>query len=168
MLYATILNAAIAEYPVNIFERLPDTSFPADWPGGEIEGVEYAAVRPTPPPDYNYAAQNLVEGTPVPVEGVWTQRWSVIDATPEEIAERLAARREAMRCDARQARLALYQFGQLAAVEAWVAAQGESAKIEWEYANEILRTNGLISTGATALGMTEEQIDLIFECAVML
>lgn len=167
-MYAIVSNGAITEYPADLRASLPNTSFPENWPGGEIDGVEYAAVQPSPQPDYDPATQSLAEGTPALVGVVWTQQWTVTAASPTAIAERLQARREAMTCTSRQARLALAFAGLLPAVEAWVEEQGETTKIEWEYASEIRRTVGLVTSAATGLGMTEEQIDDLFDYAVTL
>ena len=167
-MYAIVSNGAITEYPADLRASLPNTSFPENWPGGEIDGVEYAAVQPSPQPDYDPATQSLAEGTPALVGGVWTQQWGITDASPTEIAERLAARREAMTCTPRQARLALAYAGLLDSVEAWVAGQGAATRIEWEYASEVRRTVGLVTSAASELGMTEDQIDGLFEYAVTL
>lgn len=165
MPYAILIAGAVAEYPVDLRVRLPNTSFPENWPGGEIDGVEYALIHPSPQPSHDPAAQNLTEATPALVEGVWTQQWGITDASPTEIAERLAARREAMTCTPRQARLALAYAGLLDSVEAWVAGQGAATRIEWEYASEIRRTVGLVTSAASTMGLTDEQIDALFEHA---
>ena len=168
MSYAIIHVGAVSEYPVDLRVRLPNTSMRENWPGGEIEGIEYVRVEPTPRPDYNPATQNLTEATPALVGGIWTQQWAVTDASTEEVAERLAAKRSTMTCTPRQARLALAYAGLLEATEAWVAAQGAATKIEWEYASEIRRTVGLVASAASTMGLTEDQIDGLFEYAVTL
>lgn len=165
MTYAILNSGTITEYPAVLRAHLPNTSFPENWPGGEINGVEYALIHPSPQPSHDPATQNLVEGTPALVEGVWTQQWAVTSASPTEIAERLAARREAMTCTPRQARLALAYAGLLDSVEAWVAGQGAATRIEWEYASEIRRTVGLVTSAASTMGLTDEQIDALFEHA---
>lgn len=73
----------------------------------------------------------------------------------------------------RQARLALNEAGLLDDVEAAIAAipnpaQKRKAEIEWEYAQEVQRYHGLVPTMATALGMTEAQIDDLFFLAASL
>ena len=165
MSYAIITAESVAEYPVDLRARLPNTSMRENWPGGELEGIEYVLVQPTPRPDYDPAAQNLTEATPALVSGAWVQRWTVTPASAAEIAERLEDRRAGMSCTPRQARLALAGAGLLPAVEAWVAAQGAAAQIEWEYASEIRRTVGLVTSAASTMGLTDEQIDALFEHA---
>lgn len=69
----------------------------------------------------------------------------------------------------RQARLALLGAGKLPAVNAAIAAmqgaQGEAARIEWEYSQEVQRDRGLVSALGSQLGMTEEQLDALFTAA---
>lgn len=72
----------------------------------------------------------------------------------------------------RQARLALLGAGLLAQVDAAIASlpspQKEAAAIEWEYAQEVQRHNGLVPAMAQALGMTEAQLDALFMQAATL
>lgn len=72
----------------------------------------------------------------------------------------------------RQARLALLGAGLLPQVDAAIASlpspQKEAAAIEWEYAQEVQRHNGLVPAMAQALGMTEAQLDALFMQAATL
>ena len=68
----------------------------------------------------------------------------------------------------RQARLALLGAGLLDTVETAIAGAGPAAKIEWEYAQEVQRAAGLVPAMATALGMSEAQIDALFIAAAAL
>lgn len=69
----------------------------------------------------------------------------------------------------RQARLALLGAGLLptvnAALAAMTGAQGEAARIEWEYSQEVQRDRGLVMQLGTGLGMTEAQLDALFIAA---
>jgi HD-GYP domain-containing protein (c-di-GMP phosphodiesterase class II) len=65
----------------------------------------------------------------------------------------------------RQARLALLAAGLLDAVELAIAGAGPAAKIEWDYATEVQRSAGLVPAMATALGMSDTQIDDLFIAA---
>ena len=69
----------------------------------------------------------------------------------------------------RQARLALLGAGKLPSVNAAIAAmqgaQGEAARIEWEYSQEVQRDRGLVTALGSQLGMTEEQLDALFTAA---
>lgn len=66
----------------------------------------------------------------------------------------------------RQARLALLQAGKLQAVNNAIAAmqgtQGEAARIEWDYSNEVKRSQPLTLALAQAIGMTDAEIDALF------
>lgn len=72
----------------------------------------------------------------------------------------------------RQARLALLGAGLLSQVDAAIASlpspQKEAAAIEWEYAQEVQRHNGLVPAMAQALGMTDAQLDALFMQAATL
>lgn len=69
----------------------------------------------------------------------------------------------------RQARLALLGANLLTTVNAAIAAmpgaQGEAARIEWEYSQEVQRDRGLVSALGTQMGMTEAQLDALFAVA---
>lgn len=69
----------------------------------------------------------------------------------------------------RQARLALLGAGLLSTVNSAVAgmagAQGEAARIEWEYSQEVQRDRGLVTALGTQMGMTEAQLDALFVTA---
>jgi hypothetical protein len=69
----------------------------------------------------------------------------------------------------RQARLALFQAGLLSSVDAAIAALPEAesavAQIEWEYATEVQRDYPWVIALGAQLGLTETQIDELFEAA---
>lgn len=69
----------------------------------------------------------------------------------------------------RQARLALLGAGLLAGVDAAIAAmpgaEGDAARIEWEYAQEVRRDSPLLAGMMAALGLTSEQVDGLFVAA---
>lgn len=105
-------------------------------------------------------------GAPVAEDGVVTI--PAIAKTSDDLAADLAARRAALICTPRQARLALKQAGLLAVVTAWIATADEQTQIEWEYANEIRRDHAAITGAASALGVTDVQLDALFEVAMQL
>ena len=69
----------------------------------------------------------------------------------------------------RQARLALLGAGMLGTVNSMLAgmagAQGEAARIEWEYSQEVQRDRGLVLSLGTSLGLSTEQLDGLFAVA---
>lgn len=72
----------------------------------------------------------------------------------------------------RQARLALLGAGLLSQVNAAIAsmpgAEGEAARIEWEYAQEVRRDSALVQSLVPALGMNEAGLDALFTAAAAL
>lgn len=66
----------------------------------------------------------------------------------------------------RQARRALLDAGKLtivnSAIAAMVGAQGDQARIDWEFSGEVQRAQPLVSALAPVLGMTSEEIDQLF------
>lgn len=66
----------------------------------------------------------------------------------------------------RQARLALLDAGKLSSVGATIdnlpSPQKERAQIEWEFSNEVQRTNGVVSAIGPLIGLSETEIDALF------
>jgi len=66
----------------------------------------------------------------------------------------------------RQARLALHAAGLLGGVDAAIAALPEptktQAQIEWEYSNEVQRSNGIVAQLRPVLGLSDAQLDALF------
>lgn len=93
--------------------------------------------------------------------------WLALGNTPQEADAPTTSR--ITKVTMRQARLALLGAGKLPAVNAAIAAmqgaQGEAARIEWEYSQEVQRDRGLVSALGSQLGMTEEQLDALFTAA---
>lgn len=110
-MFARIDEGCCTAYPVDLRAEHPHTSFPWDWAGGVIEGVEYARVRPVDVPQVPHT-QNFIEGLPALIDGVWTQTWLVTEATPEQIADRLDEKGRMVRAG-RNARLAACDWTQL-------------------------------------------------------
>lgn len=69
----------------------------------------------------------------------------------------------------RQARLALLGAGILdnvtSAINSMTGVSGKAAQIEWEYSNEVRRDSPLINSMATALSLSNDQIDNLFVTA---
>ncbi len=72
----------------------------------------------------------------------------------------------------RQARLAMLGAGILdatnSAIAAMPGADGDAARIEWEYAQEVSRDSPLLLGMVTALGLTVAQVDALFVAAAQL
>lgn len=67
-----------------------------------------------------------------------------------------------------QVRLVLNQFGLLDIVETAIKSSDRSLQIEWEFRTEFARDNTLLLTMATTLGITDLQLDLMFEAGILL
>ena len=69
----------------------------------------------------------------------------------------------------RQARLALLHADRLGMVEMAIAGmespQREAAQIEWEFAATVDRASPLLAMLTSALGMTDEELDQLFQLA---
>lgn len=121
------------------------TDNPADWMGR----------AGTPAPDYD----------PQTAGAFWRgERWEIVDVlpAPEPVPSVVSM------C---QARLALHAAGLLDAVNAAVAAmpgaEGASARIEWEYAQDVRRDSPLVMGLADSLALGEAQLDSLFRVAGM-
>ena len=90
-MYALIVANAVSRYPANPRSDHPDVSIAEGWAGGTIGGDLYALVAKVAQPAHDDATQNVVEGAPTLVAGTWTQVWSVVAASAEEIAARADA-----------------------------------------------------------------------------
>lgn len=102
--------------------------------------------------------------------GVWSYIggvWAVVDAIRH--AQILADAQKLLVPEAvtmRQARIALAQAGKLTTVNSVIAAmtgtQGDIARIEWEFSNEVKRNQPLVLALIPVLGMTSGEIDQLF------
>ena len=148
----------------------PGTSFPSELSDAHYAEHGVLPVAPTEPPAHDPIAQTLQDAAEL-IEGTWVQTWRVLQASPEEVAQRRAARVPAA-VTMRQARLALLGAGKLSMVDAAIAAMPEpqksAARIEWEYSGEVQRHNGFVSALGPALGLSPEQIDELFIAAATL
>lgn len=72
----------------------------------------------------------------------------------------------------RQARLALLQAGLLAQVNTAITnmpgAAGDAARITWEFAGDVQRSDALLAQLAGALGLSDAQLDDLFRLAATL
>jgi len=94
MLY---INTVTNEYPANPRTSHPTTSFPENWPGGEIEGTFYAEVIRTNPPEYSQILFTIKEGTPERIDDKYYQTWELIERSQEDIKKDLHGLRKEIR-----------------------------------------------------------------------
>jgi len=65
----------------------------------------------------------------------------------------------------RQARLALLQEGLLTNVNLAIQQGSEADKITWEYATEVNKNDSLVQNMAIALGLSQDELDNLFNLA---
>lgn len=109
-------------------------------------------------PGINLQAENYATYT-YPIDG-----WYWYD-TLDEALEAMKTVNPVISVTPRQARLALVEFDILDAVITWINAADIKTQIDWEFALEIRRDWPPIAACATALGLTEAQLDSLFEYA---
>lgn len=148
----------------------PVSGTPTTWPvvsGGPVPGLDpryrYLLTTHEDPPEHNpithrVARRGAGHGIPDLEAGTLDLGWELIEIP-------LAEQRARMRCTPRQARLALLAAGLLEVVEAWMAAAPPAVRIEWEYALEIRRDWPGMTDAASALGLTDAQLDALFVAA---
>jgi hypothetical protein len=136
-----------------------------DMPAERLADFDLAIVQPVSRPTIDTMTQAVTEGAPALVDGVWVQVWDVTELTDEEKADRLQAKREGMTLTPFQARAVLSYSGMLGNVMALMAHEDtpDMIKIAWEYASEFRRMSPAILGMAGALGLTDEQLDSMFE-----
>lgn len=129
-------------------------------------------------PALTTANAQLVDATLPPgwTGGVWSYIagvWAVADTVA--LAARVEEARKSKVPQAvtmRQARLALLGANLLttvsAAVAAWPGAQGDAARIEWEFSSEVLRRQPLVVALGAQLSLSELQMDNLFTLAATL
>ena len=162
------LNTITQAYPVqeqDIRAAFPNISFPHPF----VPPEEYVTVFASPLPTYDKVTQFVRETAPLLTDkGHYEQHWEVVDLD----AETIAANQEAARIAAipssvspRQIRQALTRAGLRTSVETAVASGNQDLKDWWEFATEFQRTNQHVVDMATALGVTERQLDDLFTLA---
>ena len=171
-------------------------SLPEAWTDATLEALGVARVTETAPPDvgeWQVAVKDSIEE----VNGAWLQTWTVQEMFTEytqEVTDEdgvtttnvvtvqdqkdakttadLLAKRQKLIVTMRQARLALAQENKLQLIEDAIALIPEPDKtaisIEWEYASTVERLSPWINTMASALGMTDVEMDALFELAATL
>lgn len=89
-MFVKTTNGTVDTYPYSVGKlrrENPNTSFPKHVPDEMLAEWNVHRVTKTDHPTVDHT-KNVVEGTPVLIDGTWTQVWETTDATAEEIAER--------------------------------------------------------------------------------
>ena len=91
-IYAIVSNGTITKYPANPAEENINVSFPLDWGGGEVNGVQYVRITPTMAPIANLGWA-VTEDVPVHYNGAWYQSWKSMLKPKEEIKTEVSTKR---------------------------------------------------------------------------
>lgn len=142
---------------------LHGTQFPA------VAGLEFVWAResayPTPVPEL---FGTCPDASDTQIDGV-LELYSEADFAQMQADEMALCDTTPKVITMRQARLALLGAGLLPGVDAAIAAmtgaEGDAARIEWEYAQEVRRDSPLMGGMVAALGLTSAQVDALFETA---
>lgn len=165
MIYALILNGAVAAYPYSEYQLRadhPNTSFPATITPSILAEFGVVEVLPTERPAPTLG-NTVEEGQPELTDGQWRQTWAIRPLTAEELKATVPFSVTPL-----QIRKALRQVGLKSAVDGYLATLPEEVAEEWEYALEVRRDNPTLLAAAEVLGMTEAQADDLFRLAASL
>jgi hypothetical protein len=184
-------SGAVLEYPYSEFALRrdnPNTSFPKNPKEPTLNNFNVFFVKDVEQPtvgDYEVVR----EGTPELINGNWLKTYTVQPMFTEYVdhegvtqtvqmqidayeAVALAKKREGLVVTMRQARLALAKENKLQLVNDAIALIPEpdrtTISIEWEYASTVERLSPWIDIMASALGMTDVEMDALFELAATL
>ena len=86
-MYIKLKNGNIDKYPYSINQLKQDnkdTSFPTEMSDERLAEWNVYSVSVTPYPQATYK-QNVEEGTPELIDGVWKQVWNVTDKSIDEV-----------------------------------------------------------------------------------
>lgn len=130
------------------------------FPGVSPESLGYYPLERTPQPETG-PWQTLDDGPPEEYEpGKWRETWRMIEVPIEH-------RRAMMVVSRFQARAALHLAGLLPSVEALMAGDVDPiAKLAWEDAQEFKRMSPTILALSQSLGLTDAQLDALFDAAM--
>lgn len=99
-----IRNGQVHTYPYDLrqFRKDMNTSMRNDVPIERLAEFGVYVVEEVPQPNASSINVNVVEGTPVFADGIWTQVWKEVPAPAEEVASRaLAIEDENLRLEAK-------------------------------------------------------------------
>ena len=163
-----------------------NTSFPKVWKAATLDGLGVDSVLASEKPEVGEYEVAVADGA-VQSEGNWVEAWKVQpmfaateDATvDEQIAEyeaqMLQSKRQSLSATNESLRLQLDQIGVYGVMSAAVATLDAKAEYEgvdvtpyaihWGYATTINRLDEWVIEVAEAAGITDEQLDDLFEAA---
>jgi hypothetical protein len=111
---AKIINDVVEKYPYSIGQLRkdnPNVSFPKNPNPETLAAFNTFEVVRTPQPEVDHT-QNVGEGVPQKINGVWTQVWNISNVDEETLAERTEGRSQQVR-DERNYKIAACDWTQL-------------------------------------------------------
>lgn len=98
-MHAKIENGQVVEYPIiNLRQRLPDISLPADLSDDALLPDGFVFINFAAPP-LVASNQKVAPSQPVQQNGQWVQNWVIVDMPQDEIEARLTAYAQQVRQD---------------------------------------------------------------------
>jgi len=98
-MFAKIINDVVEKYPYSIGELRKDhprVSFPKNPNPETLAAFNTFEVARTPQPEVDHT-QDVGEGVPQKINGVWTQVWNVSNVDQDTLAERTEGRAQQIR-----------------------------------------------------------------------
>ena len=99
-MYVKASNGVVEKFPYSIGQLRkdnPEVSFPKTPSEQLLAEWSVFPVTPTDRPSFNEATEDCILASPVLVDGAWTQQWTVVAASDEEQAKRLADKEQQVR-----------------------------------------------------------------------
>lgn len=113
-MYALIVNEVVEKYPYTIGQLRkdnPNVSFPKNPSPETLAAFNAFEVVRTPQPEFDHT-QDVGEGVPQKIKGVWTQVWNISNVDADTLAERTEGRAKQVR-DERNYKIAACDWTQL-------------------------------------------------------
>lgn len=87
-MHAKIINNKIVEWPiVNLRQRLPNISMPADLSKNDDLPDTFFYIRPLPVPEFNPDTHKLIGHEPILIDGEWRSGYNVVALSETELNE---------------------------------------------------------------------------------
>lgn len=173
MVYVLAVDGVVQKYPYTLTDLRrdnPEVSFPSEITD-EIAG-EYDVyyVEEIVQPVFNSEIEMLIWVNPTFQGGKWVQQWRVDPLPQSEINARLENWRQSASCSPFQGKAALFNAGLLDEVETLISATQTSTivKLAWANASEWRRMSAMITSLASELSLTDEEVDDLFKAAVLI
>lgn len=165
-IYVKATANTVIKYPYSLGDMLADNPTVSFAQPISLEtAAEYDTflVEEMPVPSYDPITQNLIATNPDFVGGVWVQTWTIENATPAEIEQRLEQKRQLMIVSPLQAKVELLERTLLDEVEAVIAAETDPViTLAWNSATEFARLSPLVALIAEAMGWDDVYLDALF------